>query len=504
MGDSSSAHPSLISHSDTHHKEANVTTSDTHYQAANVAKSDTHYQDANVAKSDTHYQDAIAAITKLIDQLDLSPRERTGLETDITHLHSVLNKLKNQVIHIAVFGMVGRGKSSLLNAIVGQPIFQTGPLHGVTQQAEGIVWQVDKADNNVFTAQLSSDKSTSQVELIDTPGIDEVDGDQRQVIAHKIARQADLILFVIAGDLTQLEHDALSELCEAGKPVLLVFNKIDQYPSTDQAQILTKLREEHLADLLPPENIVTTAAAPLVTQAIRQSDGSIKTHRERGSADISALKLKILEILHREGKALVALNTLLYADDVNQKVVEQKLALRDRAADDTIWKTVITKSIAVALNPVTVVDLLSGAAIDVALIVALAKLYGLEMTQHGATKLLKKIAVSLGGLTLSELAITFGLSGLKSVLAAAAIPTGGLTATPYVSVALAQATVSGVSTYAIAQVTKTYLANGATWGKGGPKAVVSEILNDIDEDSIMRQIREELSAKLDLKAHWKQ
>ncbi|MGB3572007.1 MAG: GTP-binding protein [Phormidesmis sp.] len=457
----------------------------------------------DVSTDDLHYQQAIASITHLIDQLDLSPRERTGLETDINHLHGVLDKLIHQVIHIAVFGMVGRGKSSLLNALVGQTIFETGPLHGVTQQAEGIAWQIDEADENIYRAELSGE-SASQVELIDTPGIDEVDGEQRQAIAHKIARQADLILFVVAGDLTQLEHSALRELCQAGKPVLLVFNKVDQYSTADQSQILAKLRDEHLANLLPPENVVTATAAPIVRQALRQADGNLTTRSARGTADVSALKLKILEILHREGKALVALNTLLYADDVNQRVVDQKLLLRDRAADDTIWKTVITKSIAVALNPVTVVDLLSGAVIDVALIMALAKLYGLEMTQQGATQLLKKIALSLGGLTISELAITFGLSGLKSVLAAAAIPTGGLTASPYVSVALAQAAVSGVSTYAIAQVTKTYLANGATWGKGGPKAVVNEILSDLDEDSIMRQIRQELSTKLDLKAHFRQ
>lgn len=450
---------------------------------------------------DLQYEQAIAAVTKLIDQLDLSAREKAGLETEINHLHNVLDKLKNEVIHIAAFGMVGRGKSSLLNALIGQPIFQTGPLHGVTQLAEGIRWDVEKSGDATCRATISS-QSASRVELIDTPGIDEVGGEDRQAIARNIARQADLILFVIAGDLTQLEHDALSNLCQAGKPILLVFNKADQYPSADRAQILNKLREEHLLDLLPPENIVTTAAAPIVTKATRQADGTLHRQTERGNADISTLKLKILEILQREGKALVALNTLLYADEINQQVVEQKLVLRDRAADDTIWKTVLTKSVAIALNPVTVVDLLSGAAIDVALIIALAKLYGLEMTQHGATKLLKEIALALGGLTLSEVAITFGLSGLKSVLAAAAIPTGGLTASPYVAVALSQAAVSGVSTYAIAQVTKTYLANGATWGKGGPKAVVTEILSDLDEESIMNQIRKELSEKLDLKTHW--
>ncbi|MEL6902363.1 MAG: DUF697 domain-containing protein [Cyanobacteria bacterium J06606_4] len=465
---------------------------------------------------DEQYQRAIAAVSQLIAKLDLSPREKAGLETEITHLHSVLDKLKNQVIHIAAFGMVGRGKSSLLNALVGQSVFATGPLHGVTQSAEGISWEIDAdIDAEATGSEVGSEKqqiyratlagpSTSRVELIDTPGIDEVGGEKRQAIARQIARQADLILFVIAGDMTQLEHDALSELCHAGKPVLLVFNKVDQYPPADRAQILTKLQQAHLADLLPAENILIAAAAPLVNRAIRQADGQLKTHLERGAADVGQLKLKILDILQREGKALVALNTLLYADEISAQVVQQKIALRDRAADDTIWKTTLTKSVAVALNPLTVVDLLSGAAVDIALIIALAKLYGIPMTQHGAMQLLQKIALSLGGLTVSELAITFGLSGLKSVLAAAAIPTGGLTASPYVSVALAQAAVSGVSTYAIGQVTKTYLANGATWGKGGPKAVVSDILSNLDEDSIMRQIRSELSSKLDLKTHWSQ
>lgn len=452
--------------------------------------------------ADANYTQAIASITTLIQKLDLSERERAGLKTELGHLHSVLDKLKNEVIHIAVFGMVGRGKSSLLNALIGQPIFRTGPLHGVTQQAEGIEWTTAQ-DANVYTAS-AQERQLSRVELIDTPGIDEVNGDERQAIARKIARQADLILFVIAGDLTQLELDALTELHQANKPLLVVLNKLDHYTPQDREQILTTLAQDRLARLIPPSNIVTAAAAPLIKKATKDQNGHLTLQTERGKPDISSLKLKVLEILHKEGKALVALNTLLYADEISEQVVAQKLALRDRAADDTIWKTTLTKSVAVALNPITVVDLAGGAAIDIALIITLAQLYGLEMTQRGAAKLLGEIALAMGGLTVSELAISFGLSGLKSALAAASLPTGGLTATPYVSVALTQAAVSGVSTYAIAQVTKAYLANGATWGKESPKAIVTQILESLDEDSIMSQIRNELSSKLDLKSHWKQ
>lgn len=476
---------------------------------------------------DRRYGEAIAAVTTLINKLDLSPREQVGLDAQINHLQSVLRKLETQVVHIAVFGMVGRGKSSLLNALVGEPIFATGPLHGVTQQAKSVLWQATKlhdsspdefnpddsnnSPDNIYRATLpssqgsaDSSRGASRVELIDTPGIDEVGGETRQAIAQKIAHQADLILFVIASDLTQLEYTALSELRQAGKPMLLVFNKVDQYSTADREQILTTLRAERLATLLPPSQMVTAAAAPLVTQAVRSPNGQLSLHTERAAPDVSALKLKILDILQREGKALIALNTLLYANDINQQVVMRKLELRDRAADDTIWKTVITKSIAVALNPVMMVDLLSGAVIDIALIVTLARVYGLEMTQHGALQLLRKIALAMGGLTASELVVSFGLSGLKSILAAASLPTGGLTATPYVSVALTQAAVSGVSTYAIAQVTKTYLANGATWGDDSPKAVVTKIISELDEDSIISQIRTELKAKLDLKSRWQQ
>ncbi|MEM9819087.1 MAG: GTP-binding protein [Cyanobacteria bacterium P01_D01_bin.6] len=452
---------------------------------------------------EVQYQQAQTTLRRLIERLDLSDRERTGLEQELQSLSGLLQKLEQSVIHISAFGLVGRGKSSLLNALVGYPVFETGAIHGVTQQIESVPWEVSREtltantepEQDVLRVSLGG-LGNSQIELIDTPGIDEVGGEAREILAKRIAQQVDLILFIIAGDMTQVEYEALQQLRQASKPILLVLNKIDQYPETDRQAIYQKLQDDRLKDLISPDEIVMTAAAPLVVQAKKHADGSLMRQVNRGQPQVAKLKLKILEVLHREGKALVLLNTLLYADEINEQIVARKLQIRDRAADDALWTGVMAKAIAVALNPITALDLLGGAAVDVTLIVTLSRLYGIEMTQPGAINLLKTIALGMGGLTASDLLVSFGLSSLKGLLGGTTVATGGLALPSYVSVAITQAAVAGVATYAIGQVTKTYLAQGATWGPEGPKAVVNQVLDSLDEDSILNRIKGELRAKI--------
>jgi GTP-binding protein Era len=311
-----------------------------------------------------------------------------------------------------------------------------------------------------------------------------------------MGKLADLILFVISGDMTKIEHEALSQLREAGKPIILVFNKVDQYPEADRMAVYHKVRDERVRELLSPLEIVMSAASPLVKTAVRRADGTRGIQLRAGNAQVEELKLKILEILHREGKALVALNTMIYADNVNEQLVQRKLMIRDRAANELIWKAVMTKALAIALNPVTVVDILAGVVIDIALILGLSKLYGIPMTETGAVQLLKKIALGMGSIGASELVATLGLSGLKTLLGISAPVTGGASFAPYVSVAITQAGVTGVASYGIGQVTKAYLANGATWGSDGPKAVISKILATLDETSILNRIKDELQQKM--------
>lgn len=451
-------------------------------------------------QADLNYKQAQTALRELVDRLDLSPQEREGLEAELHSLDFMLDKLDRQVVQIAVFGMVGRGKSSLLNALLGQPIFETGAIHGVTINVQSANWEMTHESIAGSSRQLTrlslQGSGNSQIELIDTPGIDEVDGESRELMARSLAKQADLILFVVAGDMTKVEFDALSELRKASKPMLLVFNKIDQYPQADREAIYQKIRDDRVKELLSPDEIVMAAASPLVARAVRKADGKIAAQLSPTQPQVEDLKLKILEILHREGKSLVALNTMLYADDVNEQIVQRKMEIRDRAANKLISNAAITKAVTVALNPLTVIDVFSGAIIDIALILTLSKLYGISMTQQGAIELLKNIAFGMGGVTASELVAVFSLGSLKSLLGAAVPATGGISIAPYLSVALAQAGVAGVTSTAIGQVTKAYLANGATWGPDGPKAVVTQILATLDKDSILSRIKDELRAKL--------
>ncbi len=453
-------------------------------------------------QTELNYKQAQRALRNLVTNLDLTPQEKSGLENELADLETMLGKLDSMVVQIAAFGMVGRGKSSLLNALVGQTVFETGPLHGVTRDSQCVNWSIteETIGENERTLRVTLPAGgQSQVELIDTPGLDEVDGDTRAALAEQVAKQADLILFVIAGDMTKIEHEALSQLREAGKPIILVFNKVDQYPKADRMAIYHKIRDERVRELLTPLEIVMAAASPLVKTAIMRPDGTRGVQLRNSTAQVEELKLKILEVLHREGKALVALNTMLYADNVNEQLVERKLTIREQNANQLIWKAVMTKALAIALNPVTVVDILSSIVIDISLILGLSKLYGIPMSESGAVQLLQKIALSMGGIGFSELLANLGLSGLKTLLGISASATAGATFAPYVSVAITQAGVAGVSSYGIGQVTKVYLANGATWGDEGPKAVISRILANLDEKSILNRIKQELQQKVKLK-----
>ncbi|OAB60944.1 GTPase [Leptolyngbya valderiana BDU 20041] len=429
---------------------------------------------------DFDFHRARASLTKTLARYTQPPRSRptdrnTQLERYFHDRRDVvranLDKLDRQILRIAAFGAVSRGKSAVLNALLGQNLLPTGPLNGVTQWPRSVLWLSP-------TDRRSSDL---QVELIDTPGLDEIDGGTRSDLAREVARQADAILFVVAGDVTRTEYAALCDLWQTRKPALLVFNKTDLYPNCDREAVYEQLRSLGNRQGVPlrPDEIVRVAADPKPLRVRHERpDGRVEEVWETPPPDVKELKEKLLTLLAREGRSLLALNALVQARDAELEMVKTLVELRDRDADELIWKFTRYKAAAVALNPVFVLDVLGGSLADLILVRSLAHLYDLPMTNYEAGKLLKTILLGAGGLLLGETLsnAAFGLG--KSVGFAG-----------YAGSAVAQAAIAGVGTHTVGQAAKTYLERGGTWGPAGADTVIREILDRVDRDSLLARLR---------------
>src|SRR5262249_11912322 len=283
--------------------------------------------------------------------------------------------------------------------------------------------------------------------------------------ARDVARHADLIIFVVSSDMQRVEIEALSRLREAQKPIILVFNQIDRYPDTDRDQILAKIKDERVRTLIRPADMVMTPARPDPYKVkVQLPDGTTSVQWERPPAVIEPLKLRILDVLEREGKALVALNTLLLAGDLHEEIVAHKVRIRDEAADRMIWSFALAKGAAVALNPIPVADMAGGLAVDVGMIVALSKVYGIRLTRRTASGLVKDMMVALGALGVVEVATRLLASGVKSSLAGLSVLSGGLavplTALGYGAIGLAQGGAAAATSHALRHGAKGHLPQG--------------------------------------------
>ena len=187
--------------------------------------------------------------------------------------------------------MVSRGKSSVLNALVGQRRL-SGRRHPRHDRRQGgpTLGAGDAGDRPGLEG--------AQLVVIDTPGIDEVGGEVREALANDVARHSDLILFVVSGDMQRREIEALTELREAQKPIILVFNQIDRYPDVDRDQIYAKIKDERVKHLIRPEDVVMTAARPDPFKVkIQRPDGTTRIEWERPAPLIEPLKIRILDVL---------------------------------------------------------------------------------------------------------------------------------------------------------------------------------------------------------------
>jgi len=427
--------------------------------------------DASPVQAVAPADQASDALRQLLHDPSVPESVRRELGDEFKRIEALLDKLARGELHLAVFGRVSVGKSALGNALLGEPAFETGVLHGTTTRATQQPW---------------TEAGGSGLHLIDTPGINELDGEARERLAFEVAEISDLVLFVVDGDMTQVERDALATLARTERPLLLVLNKADRYEDAERERLLARLRE-HAAGLLPADNVLACAAQPAPLRVIDvAAAGNERERRETRAPDVTQLRERLLAICAREGKTLSALNAGLFAGRLSDQVAQRVAEARRDVADKIIRYYCLAKGVAVALNPVPVADLLAAAALDAALVMHLGKVYGMPLTRREAGQLILTICAQLA-------ALMGAIWGVHLVASALKVASAGVST---LLTAGAQGALAWYATQVVGRAAERYLVAGKSWGESGPKRAVQDIVAQLDRDSILREAREEILARL--------
>ena len=435
------------------------------------------------SSQDANYLEAVKSVEKTLGDLrGCSDAERQHLIDDIAQLNEMYDKISTGRVEITIFGEISTGKSAMINALIGRAVAEVDVQGGWTKQIWGTAWE--------GAGYRLPGMESSEIVLIDTPGINEVGGADRAELAEVTARRSDLILFVTDSDLNETEYAALVELAAVQKPIIMVFNKIDLYPD-EEKKVLTEMLKKRLDGLIPTDHFVTTIADPReVEYVIEQPDGSEKTEWRKPEPEVEELKSMILETLEKEGLGLLALNAAMYAADKSDRISALRVSMRDNRADQVIWTMAATKAVVVAANPIPYVDIVGGVAVDALMIVTLSKVYGLSFSMAQARGLAKAISSAAGIYALGELT-NWGASTFKLITGTLGT---ALTMLP-------QGAATGFTSYIIGRSAKHYFEQGGSWGAGSAKTVVKDILATTNKDSVVAHLKDEIKSRLSLNRH---
>lgn len=219
---------------------------------------------------------------------------------------------------------------------------------------------------------------------------------------------ADLVLYLVTGDLTAADRDHLHALHQQHHTLLLLLTKQDQRPAEQTAELLATLRQR-VADFLPTEQIFALAAAPqAITVRHYQADGTITETQETPAPQWQVLRDRVTTLtaqapdLHRatQWRQLRQLQRQIHAELNNLR--------RDRALPVIERYQWVAAGTAIA-NPMAALDVLAAIAINAQMIVDLGAIYQQSFTlaqAETAARELGQLIVKLGIVELSTQTLT--------------------------------------------------------------------------------------------------
>ena len=159
-----------------------------------------------------------------------------GARADLERLISLVSEM-DELFLLVVVGEYNSGKSTFINALLGDEVFAMGDLP--TTRAINVLRFGDPAPpeamgENMYLYHYPLDL-LRDLHIVDTPGTNSIER-MEEALTREFVPRADLVLFVtsLLQPLTASELDFLSHIREWGKKVVFVVNGVDRRNSDEQ------------------------------------------------------------------------------------------------------------------------------------------------------------------------------------------------------------------------------------------------------------------------------
>jgi uncharacterized protein len=383
-------------------------------------------------------EENLKALRQQLDQV----QDEVARQALLNRSREIEQNLQRGGLTVAVFGTGSAGKTSLINALVGRMVGEVGATMGTTTTGATHKLKLKGVDREILIA--------------DTPGILEAGaaGTEREREARKLATEADLLLFVLDGDLRQSEYKPLVDLIDIGKRSIVVLNKIDLLTETDLL-IITNNLKERLRGLVSKTDVIAVCANP---QVVQLDTGE----RVKPDPDIMPLIKHIAAVVRSEGDDLLADNILLQSQrlgDETRRLIDQQ---RRREAEKIVDRFQWIGAGVIAVTPLPVVDILATAAVNAQMVVEIGKVYGCELNLERGRELALSLAKTLVSLGVVKGAITIVSTALQVSVAGMIVGRA----------------IQGVSAAYLTRIAGKsfieYFRQDQDWGDGGIAAVVQQ------------------------------
>ena len=267
--------------------------------------------------------DLLADITQTLVEMSEASAEDQG------RLMEMVRDLQEMFFLVVVIGEFNAGKSSFINALIGESLLPTG----ITPTTEVI--EVVRYSETPLRKPVMRDDSLREwghpntgaegVAIVDTPGTGSIFRRHEQT-AKAFLHRSDMVIFLLSAKraFAETERIYLETAKDYGKKVILVVNQIDLLEPAEQAQV-RRFIEQQVKSLLgiQPLLFMVSAKEALETQRTTGQPGvgggidAVRAHLRGVFAEASPAKQKLL----------AQLNTAARITDKYHEIIRSKASL---------------------------------------------------------------------------------------------------------------------------------------------------------------------------------